>query len=292
MTNKTRSRFAAALLCGTAISGVLGTGPGAGEARSDGIETVVVTAQRRSENILNVPYNISRGLAGARIEQTHVLDTAELLRSIPGVSTVDRGERSAGVVNGSIRIRGLNVDSSALGDYCRLRRRDGSRPMSTTRRSSRTSVSQKDIDRTSKVLKGPQGTLYGSGALGGTVRYILNQPNLDGYSASITADHEFVDARTGPAASDRRRQRHVQRTDHRHAGLSRHRLHYYDYPGVTDYVRTSTSWDSNGLAPVLPPGNGILSTDAVLEDRKDADWYRGWYGRAAPAVEADRRIST
>ena len=75
---------------------------------------VTVTAQGREENILAVPYNIS-AVSGDSIEEANILDTAELMRSVPGVGVIDRGARNSSVVSG-IRIRGLNVDSSALGD--------------------------------------------------------------------------------------------------------------------------------------------------------------------------------
>ncbi len=42
----------------------------------------------------------------------------------------------------------------------------------------------KDIQRV-EVLRGPQGTLYGSGALGGTVRYVMNPPELGEFGASV-----------------------------------------------------------------------------------------------------------
>jgi len=57
------------------------------------LEEVIVTAQRREQNILDVPYNIN-SVSGADIDANHVLDTAELMRTIPGVSVVDRGDRN------------------------------------------------------------------------------------------------------------------------------------------------------------------------------------------------------
>src|SRR5690606_15063469 len=79
------------------------------------LETVTVTAQGREQDILDVPYNIS-AVSGDTIEQANILDNAELMRGVAGVGVVDRGARNSSVVSG-IRIRGLNVDSSALGDY-------------------------------------------------------------------------------------------------------------------------------------------------------------------------------
>ena len=140
----------------------------------ESIEEVIVTATSRETSVLEVPYNIST-ISGADIEDRAILDNGELLRSFVGISTIDRGYRNAGTTS-NIRIRGLNVDSSALQDY----------PTSAVSSVS-TYVDQtpvfanfllRDLKRV-EVLRGPQGTLYGSGSLGGTIRYITNDPEID-----------------------------------------------------------------------------------------------------------------
>ena len=85
------------------------------EDTANDIEEVVVTATSRETSIFEVPYNIS-AVSGSDIDSKGIQDTAELLRSFAGISTIDRGSRNAGTVN-NIRIRGLNVDSNALQDY-------------------------------------------------------------------------------------------------------------------------------------------------------------------------------
>jgi len=75
-------------------------------------KTITVTATRRDESLVDVPYNIS-AVTGADIEAASIIDEAELLRSIPGVAVVDRGARNSGTLN-SARIRGLAVDSNGL----------------------------------------------------------------------------------------------------------------------------------------------------------------------------------
>ena len=81
------------------------------EDTANDIEEVVVTATSRETSIFEVPYNIS-AVSGSDIDSKGIQDTAELLRSFAGISTIDRGSRNAGTVN-NIRIRGLNVDSNA-----------------------------------------------------------------------------------------------------------------------------------------------------------------------------------
>jgi iron complex outermembrane recepter protein len=246
------------------------TAPGdaAGVSRTDGLQEIVVTATRRSQDILDVPYNIS-AVSGQTIDDNHILDAAELMRSIPGVTMVDRGDRNASVVNG-IRIRGLNVDSSALGDYSVSAAATVSTYVNDTPIFANFLLA--DIDRV-EVLKGPQGTLYGSGSLGGTVRYLLNQPELgklDG-KASVTASK--VTGSDDPGYSGTM----VFNLPVGDTAALRITAQGNDYPGVTDYVNLY-KLDATGT-PVAP--DGILSPTAAYTSRNDADFAHQWYGRAA-----------
>ena len=157
---------------------------------------VIVTAQRREQDILDVPYNIS-AVPGDEIALRQTFDTPELLRSVAGVAVVDRGQRNAAVVSG-IRIRGLNVDSAALGDYAVSAVSTVSTYVDDTPIFANFLL--KDIQRV-EVLRGPQGTLYGSGALGGTVRYVMNQPELGEFSASVGGSLSSVEGSDGIGAS-------------------------------------------------------------------------------------------
>ncbi len=152
------------------------------------LDKITVTAQGREQDILDVPYNIS-AVSGDEIEQASILDTAELMRNIPGVGVVDRGARNSSVVNG-IRIRGLNVDSSALGDYAVSAAATVATYVDKTPLYANFLLS--DIERV-EVLRGPQGTLYGSGALGGAVRFILRQPELGVFGGRVSFTGSSVD---------------------------------------------------------------------------------------------------
>ena len=260
--------IARALFAGTGIVGATAAAQGQAVTPNRELEEIVVTATRRNENILDVPYNIS-AVSGESIALAQILDTPELLRSVPGVSMVDRGQRNAAVVNG-IRIRGLNVDSAGLGDYAlssvaTVSTYVGDTPLYAN-------FLLKDIERV-EVLRGPQGTLYGSGSLGGNVRYVMAQPKLGELSGSIGGSVSKVDGADSEGwAGDMTLNLPIGDKFALRFNLSR-----ADYPGITDYVNLYVL-DSNGI-PVAP--NGILDPAAEYYSKKNADSVEIWYGRAS-----------
>ncbi len=250
-------------------AGALATSAYAADAPATNVvDEIIVTASHRTENILDVPYNIT-AISGTQIEDANIVDTPELMRSIPGVGIVDRGARNAAVVNG-IRIRGLNVDSSALGDYAisavsTVSTYVGDTPIFAN-------FLLKDIDRV-EVLRGPQGTLYGSGALGGTVRYVLTDPQLGETSGKVTLTGSKVDGASAlGSAGDLTVNFPLGETFAIRLNLSR-----ADYPGITDYVNLY-ALEANGV-PVAP--NGVLDPAASYTRKDNADTVEIWYGRIA-----------
>jgi outer membrane receptor protein involved in Fe transport len=156
------------------------------------LEEVIVTATARAESTQNIPYNIS-AISGGDIEEQNIVDSYELMRNIAGISVVDRGYRNQGHMN-SIVIRGVNVDNGVNGDV-------GLSAVSTVA----TYVDNtpifanfllKDVERV-EVLRGPQGTLYGSGALGGAVRYIMKKPDATGFDAQARGSYGKTDGSSG-----------------------------------------------------------------------------------------------
>lgn len=241
------------------------------------LEEVRVTATRRDESILDIPYNIS-AVSGASIEAAQMTDQAELLRSIAGVGIIDRGYRNSGTVN-TIRIRGLNVDSSIVGDFA-----VASAPTVSTYVNDTPVFANfvlKDLERV-EVLRGPQGTLYGSGSLAGTVRYIMREPDFEelygkvsgGFSQTDGSDgwNWTTDAMLNLPLTDTLALRVV-------AGKN-------DYDGITDYKNVYVL-DNSGV-PVAP--NGVLAADAVYRDVEDADDVDIWFARAALRFQPNERV--
>jgi iron complex outermembrane recepter protein len=241
-------------------------------------KTITVTATRRDESLVDVPYNIS-AVTGADIEAASILDDAELLRSIPGVAVVDRGARNSGTMN-SARIRGLAVDSNGLGDYAVSAVASVSTYVNDTPIFANFLL--RDLERV-EVLRGPQGTLYGSGSLGGTIRYITRDPDLGEYNGYVSASGSSVEGSESLGFSvdgafnmplgDKAALRIVAS-----AG---------DYPGITDYVNVY-ELDSSGI-PVAP--NGILDPAASYKSVEDADTVDVWMGRATLLLEPTDAMS-
>lgn len=237
-------------------------------AQESKIEEVIVTATRREQSVLDVPYNIS-AVSGEALEGGQITDQADLMRNVTGVGVVDRGYRNSGVING-VMIRGVNTDGSALGDYALSAVPTVSTYVNETPLYANFVL--KDIERV-EVLRGPQGTLYGSGSLGGTVRYVTRAPRLGEFDASIGVTGSQVDGSdsTGFSGDGMINIPMGETLALRVNGT------VMDYPGLTDYVNLYVL-DNDGI-PVAP--NGILDPEAQYYTRKDADTVDIKYGRAA-----------
>jgi iron complex outermembrane receptor protein len=161
------------------------------------LQEVVVTANRREENVLTVPYNIS-AISAQQIEASGVKDLQSLTRMVPGLVSADLGPR-VNSTNSNLIIRGLNASdqgSSYFGPNLAV-------PLVSTYIDDVplfVNFNLTDIERV-EVLRGPQGTLYGSGAVGGTVKLIRHKPDLGVFSAQVTADTSGTDHSSGASYS-------------------------------------------------------------------------------------------
>jgi outer membrane receptor protein involved in Fe transport len=175
------NKFRKTVLSGAVLSASLTGGTAPVLAQAPALEEVIVTATRRDASVQDVPYNIS-ALTGNDLAKAGVNSTADLFRIANGVNFVETGPRS-GVNNSNVMIRGINAE-----DLTRI-----SGPMSTAPVVSVyinetpvfANLRLKDIDRV-EILRGPQGTLYGSGSLGGSVRYIYNKPDFSEFGGEVS----------------------------------------------------------------------------------------------------------
>src|SRR5581483_10218066 len=145
---------------------------------SQELAVVVVTATKRATSVQSTPISIT-AVTNDEIASRGVVDFQTLARSVPGLAI-----RDAGPGQSEFEMRGLygsGGNSSVVGFYI------DEIPLASPAFSNlgKTVINPDlyDLDRV-EVLRGPQGTLYGSSSLGGTVRLIPTAPQLNTYAAS------------------------------------------------------------------------------------------------------------
>ncbi|WP_257325357.1 TonB-dependent receptor [Pseudoalteromonas rhizosphaerae] len=140
------------------------------------IETIQITATRRAGSVQEAPLNIT-ALDGDVIKDQNIGDLEDVARWVPGLTIADQGGREGS----PIIVRGLNTNTSdRISDGGTVATYVGEIPLNIDLRLT-------DVDRV-EVLIGPQGTLYGAGTLGGAIRYLLKQPQLDITEGQVTGD--------------------------------------------------------------------------------------------------------
>jgi len=143
------------------------------------LEEVIVTAQKREQRAMDVPMSVSV-VGGQVIEDLDISNALDLSYLVPGMVVQEAVPgtqlytlRGIGNAAGSSNLVGVYLDEADVtsadinGQY---------------------DLSLYDLERV-EVLRGPQGTLYGAGSVGGTIRLITNKPRLDqpGGKAEISA---------------------------------------------------------------------------------------------------------
>lgn len=142
---------------------------------------IFVTALKRSTSIQSTPISIS-AMTGDSIANSGAQSIADLGASTPGLNFVDNGPSRRRVV-----IRGIQASGEPMvGTYYDETPVTGVVGASNDAGSSTPELRLFDVERV-EVLRGPQGTLYGSGSMGGTLRVIYNKPNLEKFEGAVDA---------------------------------------------------------------------------------------------------------
>jgi outer membrane receptor protein involved in Fe transport len=144
------------------------------------LEAVIVTARYREESLLKMGMAIS-AFSGDELERGGINDFNEIILRSPGLDSANRGPNK-----NDISIRGL-ANANAINDFSRRNPLVGvymdGVPIATPFNSQR-GWNLFDLARV-EVVRGPQGTLYGEGAMGGAIRYITNDPVLDRFEGKL-----------------------------------------------------------------------------------------------------------
>jgi iron complex outermembrane recepter protein len=139
------------------------------------LDVVNVTAQRRSERLQDVPAAIT-AITGAQIEKSGFDEFADYARTVPGLSFIDRGPGKTKITLRGVS-SGVTMDNqSPVGVYFD--------EMPVSYPSYNPDLRLYDVERI-EVLRGPQGTLYGAGSMGGTIKVITRKPELNILEGSV-----------------------------------------------------------------------------------------------------------
>ncbi len=247
---------------------------------SNALEEIIVTATRRQSTVEEIPYNIS-AISGDALARTGTNDLAQLANQIPGFNFEDRGPRFAGStvpimrgLNASDTDRsGMVVEQMPVGTYLGNSPTVGFLPLT-------------DLERV-EVLRGPQGTLYGAGSLGGAIRLIPNSPKLDDWSGSVEASgadtaHSsdagysgsvLLNAPLGPIAAIRMSGR------------------YEHQPGFVDqYGILARQGNAITGVPILADPSNVANSPGVYYSKMDANYTDVSSGRLSILVQPDDKL--
>src|SRR6202050_4705788 len=140
--------------------------PAAAEAGQ--LQEIVVTSTRREENLSKVPLSVT-ALTQEDMDTKGIKDIIDVVRFTPGIAIDNSGTNNISIrgisSTGGAGTTGIYIDDTPIQIRGLGFNPDDALPKSF------------DVDRV-EVLRGPQGTLFGAGSEGGTVRYITTQPSL------------------------------------------------------------------------------------------------------------------
>jgi iron complex outermembrane receptor protein len=189
-----RVAYAVSVVLGTCSAGLgsvaraADAGP-ADASDSSGIQEITVTAQRRTENLQDVPITV-QALTSETLTQLNVTTLDDFIKYLPNVTQASNGPGQS-----DIYMRGLSIGSAGSQSVGT----NGQIPnvavylddQSASLPGRNLDVYAADLERI-EVLEGPQGTLFGSGAEAGVLRYITNKPKLDVTEAAVNAGYSYT----------------------------------------------------------------------------------------------------
>jgi iron complex outermembrane recepter protein len=153
------------------------------------LSEITVTAQRRTENLQDVPIAI-QALTGETLQQLSIENFDDVIKYLPNVTMASNGPGQ-----GNIYMRGLSVGPGTIqggggvGDFPNVAVYLDDQSAQVPGRN--LDIYAADLERI-EVLEGPQGTLFGAGAEAGVLRYITNKPKIDVTEGNVNAGYAIT----------------------------------------------------------------------------------------------------
>jgi iron complex outermembrane receptor protein len=160
--------------------------PAAAQAVEGGADDIIVTATKRDASLQDIPFSINAQTA-EMIQRSGATTIEDISRSVAGLTVQNLGPGQS-----QVSIRGVSA-GQIVRDQPGVKEQVG---IYLDESVVSLSLFTPDIDlfdlNRVETLRGPQGTLFGSGSVGGTIRYITNQPSTDGFSGVVEGNVNLV----------------------------------------------------------------------------------------------------
>lgn len=156
------------------------------EAAADG-ETIVVTAQKREQALIDVPQSVSV-VSGATLERQQAVTFQDYAKLVPGLQL-----EQSNPGEGRLVLRGINTGgvASTVSTYI------DETPFGSSSGQNNGAILAGEFDTFDiarvEVLRGPQGTLYGASSLGGVVKFVTNLPDTGAFEGRVRGTVETTD---------------------------------------------------------------------------------------------------
>ena len=270
---RTRASFIRTLTLSTAVAGFAGLPFVASAQQVDqgAIQEVIVTAQKRAANLQDVPFSVS-ATSEDQIRNSGADNLVDLARNIAGFTVADLGPGQS-----QMAIRGIS-SGQVIRDQPGVKEQVGvyldESPISVALFTP--DLELFDLDRF-EVLRGPQGTLFGSGSEAGTVRYITRQPQLG--KTEIMTDASFEDVAHGDEGGFMRAALNLPFGDSVAARLV---AYWHHLPGFIDAIQPGggvkkdvNDGDRSGarLAFLIKPNEALTITPRIMFQKLETNGY-------------------
>ncbi|KTE06571.1 TonB-dependent receptor [Sphingopyxis sp. H115] len=177
----------ASMLAGLSLLALTIGVPAAAQDAEDEGNIIIVTATKRDANLQDIPFSINAQTA-EDIQKSGAVTLEDLSRNVAGLSVQNLGPGQS-----QVSVRGVSA-GQVVRDQPGVKEQVGvyldesviSLSLFTP------DIDLYDLNRV-ETLRGPQGTLFGSGSVGGTIRYITNQPKIGVMEGSVEANLNLVD---------------------------------------------------------------------------------------------------
>jgi iron complex outermembrane receptor protein len=158
------------------------------DASESALETIIVTAEKRSEALKDVPISVT-AISGSELTRTESTRFEDYIGKVPGMTLIE-----VSPVQNQLVLRGITMGSASINSsvaaYLDETPYTSEGPFANSGISP--NLDTYDLQRI-EVLRGPQGTLYGSLALGGLLKYVTNAPDPTHFAASAQTGFSSVD---------------------------------------------------------------------------------------------------